>query len=172
MWAWQPLLQTSHLCVVSGRMKLLPSFLRARLSAAAAISFSSPVLRCCFRALLHFVRSVARQCQDIVVQQQSRHFPINLAKIPPNQVIDDFDRTLEEIPNVMVYRRFPRSIGSQGKWRGCGSSQACRPRWRFRRIAVSRGNVDASLFHIKIRFFMGHQDQHGRNWGNISQFAM
>ena len=45
-------------------------------------------------------------------------------------------------------------------------------RWRFRRIVVSRGNVDASLFHIKIRFFMGHQDQHGQNWGNISQFAM
>ena len=22
---------------------------------------------------------------------------------------------------------------------------------------------DASLFHIKIRFFMGHQDQHGQN---------
>ena len=32
---------------VSGRMELLPSFLRARLSAAAAISLSSPVLRCC-----------------------------------------------------------------------------------------------------------------------------
>ena len=29
---------TSHLCMVSGRMELLPSFLRARLSAAAAIS--------------------------------------------------------------------------------------------------------------------------------------
>ena len=42
-----------------GRMELLPSFLRARLSAAAAISLSSPVLRCCFRALLHSVRSAA-----------------------------------------------------------------------------------------------------------------
>ena len=56
---WQSLLQTSHLCVVSGRMELLPSFLHARLSAAAAISFSSPVSRCCFRALLHSVRSAA-----------------------------------------------------------------------------------------------------------------
>ena len=27
-----------HMCVVSGRMELLPSFLRARLSAAAVIS--------------------------------------------------------------------------------------------------------------------------------------
>ena len=64
---WQSLLQTSHLCVVSGRMELLPSFLRARLSAAAAaISFSSPVSRCCFRALLHSVRSAARPSQDIV----------------------------------------------------------------------------------------------------------
>ncbi len=62
----QYLLQTSHLCVVSGRMELLPSFLRARLSAAAAVSFCSPVLICCFRALLHFVRSAARPSQDIV----------------------------------------------------------------------------------------------------------
>ena len=42
----------THLCVVSGRMELLPSFLGARLSTAAVISLSSPVLRCCFRALL------------------------------------------------------------------------------------------------------------------------
>ena len=59
-------LQTSHLCVDSGRMELLPSFLRARLSAVAAIDLSSPVLRCCFRALLHFVRSAARPSQDTV----------------------------------------------------------------------------------------------------------
>ena len=39
------------ICVVSGRMELLPSFLRARLFAAAVMSLSSPVLRCCFRAL-------------------------------------------------------------------------------------------------------------------------
>ena len=32
------------MCVVSGRMELLPSFLRARLSAAAATSLSSPCL--------------------------------------------------------------------------------------------------------------------------------
>ena len=37
-----------------------------RLSAAAVISLSSPVLRCCFRALLHFVRSAARPSQDMV----------------------------------------------------------------------------------------------------------
>ena len=65
MWEWPPLLQTSNLCVVSGRMELLPSFVPARLSSAAAISFSSPVVRCCFRALLHFVRSGARLSQDI-----------------------------------------------------------------------------------------------------------
>ena len=35
-------------------------------SAAAAISLSSPVVRCCFRALLHIVRSDARPSQDIV----------------------------------------------------------------------------------------------------------
>ena len=28
----------------------------------------------------------------IIVQQPSRHFPLNLAKIPPNQVIADFGR--------------------------------------------------------------------------------
>ena len=52
--------------VVSGRVELLPSFLCARLSAAAAISLYSPVLRCYFRALLHFVRPAARPSQDIV----------------------------------------------------------------------------------------------------------
>ena len=70
MWEWQSLLQTSHrsmTCVVSGRMELLPSFLHAGLSTAAAISLSSPVLRCCFRALLHFVRSVARPSQSVDV---------------------------------------------------------------------------------------------------------
>ena len=36
--------QITHLCAVSGRMELLPSFLRARLSAAAGhITFSSLV---------------------------------------------------------------------------------------------------------------------------------
>ena len=53
MWEWQSLLQTSHLCVVSGRMELLLSFMRARLSAAAAISLSSPVLMCCFKPGVH-----------------------------------------------------------------------------------------------------------------------
>ena len=38
-------------------MELLSSFVRARLSAASVISLSFPVLRCCFRTLLHFVRS-------------------------------------------------------------------------------------------------------------------
>ena len=56
----------TYMCVVSGRMELLLSFLRARLSAAAVISLSSPVLRSCFRALLHPVRSAARPSQDIV----------------------------------------------------------------------------------------------------------
>ena len=51
------LLPKSHLCVVSGRMKLL-ILLCVRLSAAAVISLYSPVFRCCFRAL-HFVRSAA-----------------------------------------------------------------------------------------------------------------
>ena len=56
----------TRLCVVSSRMGLLPSFLRARLSAAAVISLSSPVPRCCFRALLHFVRPATKPSQDTV----------------------------------------------------------------------------------------------------------
>ena len=83
----QYLLQTSHLCVVSGRMELLPSFLRARLSAVAAISLSSPVLRCCFRAL-HFVRSVARLSQDIV----------------------SMSKTLISITQTFLYRRLGRPV--------------------------------------------------------------
>ena len=65
------ILQTSHLCVVSGWMEL-PSFLRARLFAAAAISLYSPVLRCCFRALLHFVQSAARPSQDTAFNHLKR----------------------------------------------------------------------------------------------------
>ena len=37
---------------------------------------------------------------------------------------------------------------------------------------VTSRNVDGSLFHIKIWFVMGHQDQNGQNWRNISQFTM
>ena len=48
MWEWQSLLQIPHVCAVSGRMALLPSFLRVRLSAAAVIRVSSLVYRCCF----------------------------------------------------------------------------------------------------------------------------
>ena len=64
------------------------------------------------------------------------------------------------ILKIIYNRRFPRSMRSQGKRCGCGSRQARRPRWRFRRIVVSRGNVDASLFQIKIRFFLGHQREY------------
>ena len=46
--------------MVSCRIELQPSFLRARLSAAAVISLSSPVLMCCFRALLLLMRSATR----------------------------------------------------------------------------------------------------------------
>ena len=63
---WQSLSQITHLCVVSGRMELLPSFLCARLSAAAANSLSSCDLSCCLRALLHFVRSDTMHSQDSV----------------------------------------------------------------------------------------------------------
>ena len=42
----------------------------------------------------------------------------------------------------------------------------------FSRRDVTLGDVDGSLFHIKIWFFIGHHDQHGHTWGNISQFAM
>ena len=37
---------------------------------------------------------------------------------------------------------------------------------------VTFENVDGSLFHIEIRFVMGHQDQYGQTRGNISEFAM
>ena len=58
MGEWQSLLQTSHLCVVSGRMELLLSFLRARLSAAVAISLSSTVVL--FQST-HPLRSISRK---------------------------------------------------------------------------------------------------------------
>ena len=45
-------------------MELLSFF--ARLFAASVISLSFPVLRCCFRVLLQFVRSAAMPSQDIV----------------------------------------------------------------------------------------------------------
>ena len=51
--------------LLTGLMELLPYFLCARLSAAVVISLSSPGFKCCFRALLHFVRSQ--------VQSQPRH---------------------------------------------------------------------------------------------------
>ena len=79
MWEWQSLLQVTHMCVVSGRMELLSSFLRARLSAATVISLSSSVLRYCFTTLLHFVRSAARSSQDIV--SMSTAFMISHADI-------------------------------------------------------------------------------------------
>ena len=45
-------------------MELLSFF--ARLFAASVIGLSFPVLRCCFRVLLQFVRSAAMPSQDIV----------------------------------------------------------------------------------------------------------
>ena len=35
--------------------------------------------------------------KSTIVQQPSRHFPLNLAKIPPNQVISDFGRGTSEV---------------------------------------------------------------------------
>ena len=40
---------------------------------------------------LYYRLCVSRRI-DTLVQQPSRHFPLNLEKIPPNQVIDDFGR--------------------------------------------------------------------------------
>ena len=37
---------------------------------------------------------------------------------------------------------------------------------------VTLRNVDGSLFHVQIWIVMGHQDQNGQNWRNISQFTM
>ena len=65
----------TSMCGFGSDGALVPSFLRARLSAAAAISFSYPVWRCCFRALIHFMRSAARPSQDIVSMSTSFIFP-------------------------------------------------------------------------------------------------
>ena len=67
------LLQIPHLYVVSDRMEMLFCFLCARLSAAAIISLSCLVSMCCYRALLHFVRSATRPSQDIGVDVDSLH---------------------------------------------------------------------------------------------------
>ena len=59
MLEWQSLLQTSHLCVVSGWMELLPSFLRARLSAAAVISLYSHSSIQCSKCGVNIAESLA-----------------------------------------------------------------------------------------------------------------
>ena len=50
--------------MVSGLLELLRSFLRIRLSSAAFISFSSPVMRCWYMVLLNLVRSAAKPSHD------------------------------------------------------------------------------------------------------------
>ena len=57
MWEKQSLPQKSHLFVVSGLLELLRSFLQALFPTSAFTSFSSPVLRCWCRVLLHITRS-------------------------------------------------------------------------------------------------------------------
>ena len=65
----------SHLCVVSGLLGLLGSFLHTLLATSAFTSFFSPVLRCWFRVLLHIMRSAARPSQDV------KCFYVSLAEI-------------------------------------------------------------------------------------------
>ena len=62
-------------------------------------------------------------------------------------------------------RRFPRSMRSQGERPVCGSHVSVS-------TTVTLRNVDGSLCHVQIWFVMGHQDQNGQNWRNISQFTM
>ena len=60
-------------------MELLSSFVRACLSAASVTSLSFPVLRCYFRALLHFVRSVAMPSQDSVDVDSLHIQPVHIS---------------------------------------------------------------------------------------------
>ena len=50
----------------------------------------APTSLSCFRAIFLAIRGALAEV--LIVQQQSRHVPLNLAKIPPNQVIADFGR--------------------------------------------------------------------------------
>ena len=61
----------SHLCVVSGLLELLCSFLRALLPTSVFNSFSSPDLRCWFRALLRLMRSATRYSQCSVIMSSA-----------------------------------------------------------------------------------------------------
>ena len=65
--------------------------------AAAVNSLSSPVLRCCFRALLHFVRSAARRSQDIMVDVDTLH--ISYADIFISQVRAAGGSPLHAVPD-------------------------------------------------------------------------
>ena len=69
-------------------------------------------------------------------------------------------------------RRFPRSMRSQGERPGYGSHVKRVDTEMLSTHDVALRNVDGSLFHVQIWFVMGHQDQNGQNWRNISQFTM
>ena len=62
------------LCVVSGLLELLRSFLQAPFPTSAFTGFSSPVLRCWSRVLLHIMWSASRSSQELV-------FHVSLAAI-------------------------------------------------------------------------------------------
>ena len=47
-------------------------------------------MHACTHAYMHTCTHPLPVC--VLVRQPSRHFPLNLAKIPPNQVIADFGR--------------------------------------------------------------------------------
>ena len=61
----------SHLCVVAGLLELLRSFLQALFPTSTFTSFSSPVLTCWFRVLLHIMRSAARSSLDSVLMSSA-----------------------------------------------------------------------------------------------------
>ena len=48
----------ADICVVAGLMEPLSSFLPARLSAAAVVSLSSSVFRCCIRTCTLYMRDI------------------------------------------------------------------------------------------------------------------
>ena len=73
MWEKQSLPQKSHLCVVSGLLELLRSFLQALFPTSAFTSFSFPDLKCWFRVLLHIMRSAAKVLPGLGVDVKCFH---------------------------------------------------------------------------------------------------
>ena len=82
---WQSLLQVLNVYAVCWT-ELTQSFLRAFLSVAAFVSFSSPVLRCLVTAPLYCDRSAARCSQDItnIIRKPKRKIYLDITNYNVN----------------------------------------------------------------------------------------